>query len=192
MRLGYSVLPSSELKEWGKEEGIEKWFVDNSDTIMELPELEKLCNFIRDGDEIGIYHSNAYVRSVFKCISKIKDFSNLRIEFANIDYNEEAIDFVSKLFGTSLKSEYIVKEEDVDFEEDGHKYISKKQSDVSGRGVTWYVVKKDAWNKYLEFYKNNKVNDTKELIKLMAAKFGISNYLATKWIENPEPKYFVD
>lgn len=190
MRLGYSVFPDKELKEWGEENGIEKWYIEKSNSDIELPELEKLCKFLRNGDEIGVLHSNGYVKAIFNQIIQLEEFSKINIQFAESDYSEEAISFISKVFGT-IEAKLDTLKDDIDIEEDGHKYISIKQPEKKGTGHWWYVVKKSIWNKYLEYYKNYNVSESK-LITLMARKFGISEFVARKWIINPDTKYFID
>lgn len=191
MRLGYSILPDENLKEWGERDGIEKWFIDSSNSDVDLPELEKLCGFLRDGDEVGVYYSNEFVREIFKRIKELNIFPKLRTAFVQFDYGEDVIDFFSKVFGTEINNESIMIEKQNICEVNANKYISKMYPDNKGEGHWWYVVKRDVWNKYLEYYKDHTTNKT-ELVKKMSNIFGISKYIATKWIENPEPKYFVD
>lgn len=170
------------------DEPIEKWFVDISSSNKELPQLKKLCGFIREGDSIFV-EKDAFAFAVLGQIKKINN--KVDVSLFNHYIPDEMDAYIQEFENTNVSLKTLHEKiscREIDVTKDGSAFVHKKK--ICGGMHYKYVIEKKAWLTYLDYYKSKCKKS--ELVKILSAKLKVNTGIIYTWLKKDLSEFTID
>lgn len=163
-----------------KKHGIEKWFVEKiSGRTNDRPELNKMLEFVREGDEIFIMDLSRISRSLKGLIEIVETLQEKKVslhsEKENIDTSTATGRMMVSMFGV-INQFYIDNQREAQLEGIA---IAKANGVYTGRKPK--QVNADVWNENYSFYRTREISKAK-----FAKQIGVSRPTLDKMIHQFE------